>query len=61
MKVRVKFFYGEEIEGVHNVEIKIKYTPKERIPIKITIIEIEFKDLEILGNECSDDWSSYIR
>lgn len=55
MKVRVKFFYGEEIEGVHNVEIKIKYTPKERIPIKITIIEIEFKDLEILGNECSDD------
>lgn len=49
------FFNGEEIEGVHNVEIKTKYTPQDRFPIKTAIIEIEFKDLEILGNECSGD------
>ena len=54
------FLNGEEIEGVYNVEIKIKYTPEERIPIKTAIIEVEFKDLEILGNECSSDRSSDI-
>lgn len=54
------FFNGEEIEGVYNVEIKIKYTPEERIPIKTAVIEVEFKDLEILGNECSSDWCSYV-
>ncbi|MGL4933953.1 MAG: hypothetical protein ACRC51_00630 [Cetobacterium sp.] len=43
------FLNGEEIEGVYNVEIKIKYTPEERVPIKTAIVEIEFKDLEILG------------
>lgn len=50
------FLNGEEIEGVYNVEIKIKYTPEERIPIKTAIVEIEFKDLEILGKSQGDEW-----
>lgn len=49
------FLNREEIEGVHNVEIKIKYTPEERIPIKTAIIEIEFKDLEVLGKSQGDE------
>ena len=49
------FLNGEEIEGVYNVEIKIKYTPEERIPIKTAIVEIEFKDLEILGKSQGDE------
>ncbi len=50
------FLNGEEIEGVYNVEIKIKYTPEERIPIKTAVIEVEFKDLEILGKSQGDEW-----
>ncbi|WP_330111939.1 hypothetical protein VSU16_04605 [Cetobacterium somerae] len=49
------FLNGEEIEGVHSIEIKIKYTPEERIPIKTDIIEIEFKDLEVLGKSQGDE------
>lgn len=49
------FLNGEEIEGVYNVEIKIKYTPEERIPIKTAVIEVEFKDLEILGKSQGDE------